>query len=146
MAVCLPAMDESRFVGFGPEVNVYTYSGVAIGGDLLFGFNLSSHLAAGLKLAIFNDLDTITVSDYQAFFRYYLPFTKQGLFAQADVGFALIFKGNEYSPSFSGGLSAGWRFNFGKFLLLEPTVSFGYPYMWAVTLIVGHRQKGNASE
>jgi len=132
----LSALD-GLFFGVGPEVSAYTREGVAVGGSLVAGLELNPQFATGLKLDYFYDLDTVNAMDAQAFFRYSLPL--MGLFLQAEAGLVAFFEHGETFPSFSAGLSAGWRYKLSQDLFIEPAVRFGYPNIWAVGILAGYK-------
>jgi outer membrane protein OmpA-like peptidoglycan-associated protein len=48
----------------------------------------------------------------------------------------------EVFPAFSGGLSAGWRFNLGGNWYVEPAARVGYPYIWGFGVTAGIKFKG----
>ena len=127
------------FVGLGPEVNANTRKGMAIGGVFTGGYEISSQFAVGLKTAYSHNLDTISALEPLAFFRYYLPLVPVGPFLQVEAGSAIYFEHGESHPSFSGGLSAGWRFDFLQDLYVEPALRLGYPHMWGIGVTVGYK-------
>jgi len=129
------AMD-NIFIGIGPEVNQYTRSGVAIGGALLAGLDLNNDFAVGIKAGFYSDMEDLTTIEPLAFFRYYLPLPKKGLFAQAEVGGTFLFELDEVFPAFSGGIAVGWRFDFNRDIYIEPMARFGYPFRWGAGLKV----------
>jgi len=139
------------FAGLGPEINGYARMGFSLGGALMLGLDLNGHFSTGLKTAFFDNFDTVSSFETLLFFRYYLPWLRlpkstDGPFAQAEAGSVVLFeRGNhknlEAFPSFSGGLSAGWRFNFGKNWYVEPAARAGYPYIWGVSVTAGIRLK-----
>jgi len=140
------------FVGIGPEIKGNTRSGAAIGGSLLFGFDIDSRFAAGQKTAFFHDMDTVSALEFQGFFRYMLPWlhwpsSLSGPFLQAEAGAVVLFYESEAFPLFSGGFAAGWRFlfaqenNSGCNWYVEPAVRAGYPYIWGVGVTAGIRFK-----
>ena len=69
-----PSLIDRVFIGISPEINGFTRSGYAVGGSLLFGFELNQHFAIGQKTGFFKNLDTLDAVDIQLFFRYKLPF------------------------------------------------------------------------
>ncbi|MCL2761805.1 MAG: hypothetical protein FWD36_01170 [Treponema sp.] len=142
VAVSLPAMD-NLFIGFSPELSAHTRSGFAVGGGLLIGLDLSSQFAAGVKLAYFSDMDTVTSLDTQAFFRYNLPLPVNGFFAQAEAGLVIYTEFEETFPAVAGGLAAGYHFDFNDKLFMEAAGRFGYPYMWGAGLLIGIRIAGD---
>jgi hypothetical protein len=67
-----------------------------------------------------------------------------GLFVQLHGGpVVLSQKDKNYEPTelgtFSAGVSAGWRFVFGRYFYAEPAFGFGYPYSLAAGISAGFR-------
>jgi len=152
LAAPLFALDfwpESGFVGISPEINGYTREGFSVGGGLVYGINLNDSFSAGIKAGFFDNLDTLTALDTVLFFRYYLPWlhlpkSTDGPFAQLEAGSVILFERGydanpEVFPSFSGGLSIGWRFNLGERWFVEPAVRGGYPHIWGINITAGIR-------
>ena len=132
------------FVGIGPEVNALTRNGIAVGGVLLTGLDLNSQFSVGQRTAFFHNLDTVSALELLVFFRYYLPWLHipkeiDGPFVQAEIGGIILFEHKEAFPAFSGGLSAGWRFNFGNYWYVEPALRLGTPHIWGIGLTAGIR-------
>ena len=132
----LSAMD-SFFLGLGPEISGHTRSGVAVGGVFSAGLAINTQFAAGVRASFFSDMDELTTLEPVAFFRYYLPLQMKGLFAQAEAGGAFFFEQNETFISISAGISAGWRYELNQRFYVEPTLRFGYPFMWGAGVIAG---------
>jgi outer membrane protein OmpA-like peptidoglycan-associated protein len=139
------------FAGLGPEINGYTREGYSLGGALLFGIDLTDMFSIGLKTAYFDNLDTIRAFETMLFLRFYFPFLHKpnnmdGPFAQLEAG-SVVFLERGYHvnieafPSFTGGVSAGWRFNLGERCYVEPAVRAGYPHIWGGSLTAGIRSK-----
>jgi outer membrane protein OmpA-like peptidoglycan-associated protein len=130
------------FAGIGPEVNALTRSGASVGGGILSGFDLNPLFSVGQKTAFFHNTDTISALELLGIFRFYLPWLHlpretDGPFVQAEAGCIVFFEFDEVFPAFSGGLSAGWRFNFPHNWYLEPSLRFGYPHIWGVGVMAG---------
>ena len=111
-----PPPPDGPFFGIGPEINAHTRDGWAIGGNLLLGTDINSRLATGIKTGFFHNLNTIFTAELQGFLRIKLPLhwpsELDGPFLQAEAGLVTYFEYGVIFPAFSGGLSAGWRFNF----------------------------------
>jgi len=141
--LCVPGLSalDGVCVGIGPEANALTREGAAVGGNLSICLDFNQHIAAGVNVGFFNDLDTLSSLKILGFFRYFIPVaeTASGPFIQADGGYLILLENDESYPSFAGGLSAGWRFVFAESWFLEPVFSFGFPYMWGGSLIFGIR-------
>jgi outer membrane protein OmpA-like peptidoglycan-associated protein len=150
-AFALNFWPEGGFAGIGPEINIYSRAGLAFGGALILGIDFNDDFSAGLKTAFFDNFDTIGAFETLLFFRYYLPWlhlpkSTDGPFAQIEAGSVILFERGYYKnleafPSFSGGLSAGWRFNFGGHWYLEPSMRTGYPHIWGLNVTAGIRFK-----
>ena len=135
---------DTLFIGFGPEVNGHSRKGAALGLNLIFGMDFDTYFATGLKTSFSHDFDTVNVWNFQLFFRYYLPWLRSavpvsGFFVQAETGGLLAFEDNEIFPTFSAGISAGWRYNLPRNWYIEPAVRFGYPHIWGLEITAGYR-------
>ena len=150
---------EGGFAGIGAEINGYARTGFSFGGALALGIELNNSFSTGLKTAFFNNFNTISALETALFFRYYLPCphlpkNTDGPFAQIEAGSVILFESGyhenlEAFPAFSGGLSAGWRFNFGENRYVEPAARAGYPHIWGFGVTAGIRfksQKTTAAE
>jgi len=139
------------FAGIGTEINGYSRKGFSFGGDLMIGIDLNESFSAGLKTGFFDNFDTVSALETALFFRYYLPYLHlpksiDRPFAQLEAGSVFLFERGskenpETSPSFIGGLSAGWRFNFGERWYAEPAVRVGYPHIWGFGVTAGIKFK-----
>ncbi|MCL2212138.1 MAG: OmpA family protein, partial [Treponema sp.] len=130
------------FLGVGPEVNGFTRmtsdeDKIAFGGNFIWGVHFLKDFGTGVKVTYFNNFDTVGAFEAAAFFRYYFPFKKRGLFAQAEAGLALLFEYGYTFTAFTGGLRAGWRFNIKDRFYIEPSARLGYPYVWGAGVMVG---------
>jgi len=142
---------DGGFAGIGPEINGCSRTGFSFGGDLMIGIDLNDTFSAGLKTGFFDNFDTVSALETALFFRYYLPYLHvpkdiDGPFAQLEAGSVVFFervnnKNTEISPSFIGGLSAGWRINLGERWYAEPAVRVGYPHVWGFSVTAGIRFK-----
>jgi len=132
-------MAEALFFGTGPEGGAFTRSGGAIGGGVFLGGEINNQFAIGVKTGFLHDFDDINSLNIQGFVRYQLPLPVDGFFVRADAGVLMLFYDGETFPVFSGGLAAGWRYNFSQNWFLEPALRFGYPYMWGASLVLGFR-------
>jgi outer membrane protein OmpA-like peptidoglycan-associated protein len=142
---------DGGFAGIGPEINGCSRAGFSFGGNLMLGIDLNDSLSAGLKAGFFDNFDTVSALETALFFRYYLPYLHapkdiDGPFAQLEAGSFVFFergsdKNTEISPSFIGGLSAGWRINLGERWYVEPAARVGYPHVWGFSVTAGIRFK-----
>jgi len=139
---------EGVFAGLGPEIIANSRKGVALGGNFLFGVEFNALLAAGIRAAYSNNMDTVSSVETGAFFRYQMPFLRgvsgaSGPFVQAEMGSIIFYEYDRVFPAVSGGLSIGWRLSFPKESeqthkwFIEPAVRAGYPYIWGVDIIAG---------
>lgn len=131
------------FAGVSTELNNHSNDGTAIGGGLMAGYALNNQFAAGLRVSFFYDLKILSSLEPNAFFRYTLPLFENlpwlyGFFMQAEIGCIFYFYRGGVYPAFSGGLAAGWRYNFHDNFFIEPLVRFGYPHMWGIGVTAGY--------
>jgi hypothetical protein len=132
------------FAGIGPEANGHTRNSLAFGGGLISGFDLNPLFSIGQKTAYFHDTGAVGALELQGFFRFYPPVLRwlnsdSGPFLQAEAGGAVfLYEGGAF-PSFSGGLTAGWRFYFNRNWYAEPFARGGYPYIWGAGVTAGLR-------
>jgi len=134
-ASSLFALDLS--IGIGAEVNANTRSGAAAGGILSFGLELNDLFSAGLVTAFSHNFDSVFTLEPRAFFRYYLPFKIDGLFAQAEFGTSIFIEEDSAYPAVSGGIAAGWRYLINQNFYIEPYLRAGYPFIWGAGLTGG---------
>lgn len=139
-----PPPPTSTSIGLGAEISSNSREGVAAGGVLSFGIDLNQQFALGLKASFSLDADSVSTLEPRVFARYYLPLKITGLFAQAELGAALIFEDSKLYPAFSGGIAAGWRYYLYKNLYIEPAVRAGYPFIWGLSLTAGWRFNGES--
>jgi len=135
---------DALFIGFGPEVNGYSRKGAALGVNVVFGMEFDTCFTTGLSTGFSHDLGTVSVWNFQLLFRYYLPWLRSsvpvgGFFVQAESGGILAFEHGENFPTFSAGISAGWRYNLPRNWYIEPAVRFGYPHIWGLGITAGYR-------
>jgi len=130
---------DGMFAGAGAEVNANSREGVALGGVLSFGVDFFQQFAGGLKLTFSHNLDETSALEPQAFFRFYLPlqFETGDFFVQADMGAVVLFEDGSAYPSFSGGLTAGWRYVIVQNIYIEPHLRVGYPFIWGAGISAG---------
>jgi hypothetical protein len=126
------------FAGLGMEVNANTRDGAAFGGGLSAGLDINQQFSFGIKTAVSSSPDAITSLETAGFFRYYLPFKFNGLFAQAELGAAILFEDGKNYPAFLGGAAFGWRYDFNKNWHIEPYVRCGYPFIWGAGFHAGY--------
>ena len=138
----LSAIDiDDLFVGAGLELNAHTRERLAAGAGLVAGIDFNSMFAMGLKFYFSHNFDTVGALEPLAFFRYYLPLNMPlgNLFVQAEAGSVIYFEYGKAYPAFSGGLSAGWRFDLPKNWYVEPAVRGGYPFAFGVGVTAGYK-------
>jgi hypothetical protein len=133
-------------IGLGVEGNQNTREGAAFGASLRADYGITGTMAAGVKATFSHDFDEISVVEPEALFRFY--FMKLGslsLFGQAGVGVGIISEeSGDGGTSFLGELTAGVRIPLGS-LYVEPSASFGYPFMWRAGVAVGLRIPGKSA-
>ena len=126
---------------FGEAVG-YGYSGTAFGGGLIIGAGTGG--ALGLRILYVLDAENISFLEVNILARLYI-FGKDafsGPFAQLNVGPVIYADKNPNRSSYgnlSAGVTAGWRFLIGKNFFAEPSLRFGYPYLFGATVAVGFR-------
>ena len=135
---------DALYTGFGPEINAYSRSSAALGANFTFGMEFGTYYTTGLKTGFFHDLTTVSVWSFQLLFRYYLPwlrsyFPVNGPFVQAELGGILAYEYSETFPTFSAGISGGWRHSILRNWYIEPAVRFGYPHTWGFNITAGYR-------
>jgi hypothetical protein len=126
-----------EFAGLGVECNANTREGAAIGGNLSLGVNLDHQFSLGIKTTFSSNIDTVTTLEPAVFFRYYLPFSFSGIFAQAELGASFFSEDNNSYPAFLGGLTFGWSYKVRNEWYIEPSIRFGYPFAWGVGILAG---------
>jgi hypothetical protein len=127
------------FAGLGPEVNMNTREGSAMGGSLVAGYQFNRSMAAGVKTTFSSNMNALSTMEGAGFFRMYMPLGWSAPFVQGEIGASVFVENSESFPAFSGGFAAGWRFNLGKNWYIEPTIRGGYPYIWGGGILAGLR-------
>ena len=101
----------------------------------------------GLRFLYASDTDSMITMEFNVFIRFYF-FNRdehKGLFLQANGGAALVSSEKESANqdeevgTFCVGISAGWRFPFGKYFFVEPAIRVGYPYIYSAGVSAGFR-------
>jgi len=143
------AQDDPKIAfAYGIEMNGYSMDGQAYGMVMGFDFDLPWRFAGGINLTASTDYSN-SVLEPSVFFRFYVFNENRGLFAQADLGFALMSDFNNVLISndnknittiFLIGLRAGYRFPFGRMCYAEPYVRAGYPFFTGAGFILGYRR------
>jgi hypothetical protein len=155
--LCFPAfaqgwtlLPEELWVSPVFESGLYSPTSMALGVGAALGYG--DRVALGLKVVYWNDLQETRSLELNFLARFYLlalflPEAPElsGFFAQLSCG-PVIFARHENSiamptelGTFSAGLSLGWRFIFGRYFFVEPSVRAGYPYMFGAGLSAGLR-------
>lgn len=137
---------EDIWICIDAETALYSSSLASYGGGLTLAYGNGTSI--GFKAAwLFDMANQADVLELDFLFRFYLleKASYYGPYIQFTGGPALFFqRGKDHSvPArmgiFSGGLTLGWRFLFGKFLFVEPFVRGGYPYIAAAGVSAGMR-------
>jgi len=123
---------EEIFVAPLIETLLYGYDGLAFGGGIAAGYGTRSVL--GTRFLYAADADDFLFMELQLLLRFYFfdEEVNKGPFVQVNGGPVWFFL---EKPKHSGhgalsiGLSAGWRFLFGKMFYAEPVLRVGYPYL-----------------
>jgi hypothetical protein len=132
------------------ESGMYSVSNRAIGGGAALGYG--DRVAFGLKVIYWDDMNEVRSLELNFLARFYF-FNKErakalapsGPFIQVNIG-PVIFAWDEQSITMpsetvltSAGLSLGWRFLFGRFFFIEPSIRGGTPYLFGAGLSAGVR-------
>jgi len=134
---------EDIWISPGAELSMYSVSNPTYGGGLSLGYG--DKAAIGFKVAYLTDTDgEVSSLELNIFLRMYLlnNASISGPFIQVSGG-PVFFSEDNNVPissgfgSLSAGLSAGWRFLFGRYLYVEPAIRGGYPYIAGVVLSGG---------
>ena len=134
---------DNLFAGLGMEANAHTRKGFALSGGILFGLDLTSQFAVGMKTAYSHNLDTVSAVEFQIFHRYYPTWLLrlinfEGFFVQQEAGCVIFYEFGEAFPAYINGLTLGWRFKFKQNWFWEPALRLGYPHIWGVGVIAGY--------
>jgi hypothetical protein len=132
------------------ETGFYSVSNLAIGGGAALGYG--NRVAFGLKVIYWNDMNEVRSLELNFLTRFYFfnktkaeTLAPSGPFIQLNIG-PVIFAWYEQSITMpsetvmtSAGLSLGWRFLFGRFFFIEPSIRGGTPYLFGAGLSAGVR-------
>ena len=127
------------FFGVGAEANGNAREAAAMGGTVSAGVEINQRFALGIRKGFFLDTEKFSTLEDSVFFRVNFPLKNSVPFIQAELGSLVIFQDSKSYSAFLGALSAGWRFNFGRFVYVEPSVRGGYPFIWGAGLTAGIR-------
>lgn len=148
LLLCLFLITSSLFAQFSLDKidvggNIGTNMNSRKGWAIAFGFHgdydIIENLKVGLQIGMSHDFTEMFVFEPSVYGKYYLPFLSFfGFtpFAQLDIGASVISAEKTYGR-FLAGITAGLRYEFGK-LYVEPKVSWGYPYFFALNAAVGY--------
>jgi len=135
---------EDIWVGLGGGLAMYSPSTTSLGLSLAAAYGSGTSL--GLKASWFFDISKeMNVLELNLLFRYYFygKTACSGPFLQFEGGPAIYFDVDDEVtfPSRIGianlGLDFGWRFLFGKYFFVEPSIRGGYPYLLGVNVLAG---------
>jgi hypothetical protein len=141
-----PAREPERRMdlGLGVERAMNTIGGNSLGPRISFLADINSGLAAGARAGYSHNLADIQTLEAAALCRwYFFSFRRDPagdgppesrLFAQIETGLDLILNDGRGIPAFLGGLSAGWRYNYGSWFF-ESSLRVGYPNIWGGVLL-----------
>ena len=101
----------------------------------------------GLRFFYALDGESVSTMELNILLRFYLyeKETHTGFFVQLNTGAALCsydddkYIGKTEVGALSIGVSAGWRFAYGKKFFYEPAVRVGYPYVIGLGIAAGIR-------
>jgi hypothetical protein len=126
-----------EFSGYGNE-SISAGGGLAVGGG--------DGVSIGLRLLYSAAFDerAVSIMETTVFIRAYFfgRYAYTGPFVQLNSGVVVVTNQNDFfvptsSAAFSAGLGAGWRFQIGKRLFLEPMLRGGYPYLFGAGVSLG---------
>ena len=127
---------DGGFFDFGAEANGNSPTGLAVGGSLSMGLNLSTNWAVGMKTA-FSYAEEVSTLEPCILFRWFTPFGNMIFYAQVELGTAILFEENNSHFTYMGGLAAGLKVPMGKGLYITPVLRVGYPFIWGAGLTFG---------
>ena len=129
----------------GAETAMFTYSGMAYGGSVAFGYSRGA--TVGLKASYLIDIDGLSTLELNILFRLYFikSMRNAGPFIQLmggpvfciEEGDSLIIPAD--FGTISAGLCLGWRIPLGERWFIEPSVRGGHPYLVGAGLFAGLR-------
>jgi hypothetical protein len=140
-----PALREDLWVCPVFESGMYSVSNIAVGGGAALGYG--DRVAFGLKVVYWDDMDEVRSLELNFLLRFYFfdRAAPSGPFVQFNIGPTILawYEQNITIPSetvlTSAGLSLGWRFLFGRFFFLEPSIRGGTPLLFGAGLSAGVR-------
>ncbi|MCL2809935.1 MAG: hypothetical protein FWD24_07750 [Treponema sp.] len=130
---------DSFFAGVGNELNGNSYNNMVISVDLTLGLDVNSFFCVAAKSSFHNDLNNVNVIEPRLLLRTYLSTGRVRPFIQTEGGCVIISIYDETHFMISAGLTTGCRFNFSRFIYLEPAFRLGYPYLWGAGVTAGLR-------
>ncbi|MCL1991768.1 MAG: hypothetical protein FWG66_02335 [Spirochaetes bacterium] len=139
-----PRDDGVFFAGLFFDSSRYGRYNAAAGGGFLLGrnfYSLGIGMGYGVSLLFAQDPEDFVFVEMLAFFRLRLPVfdIDPGLFLQAEAGIVTFTHAEIQTASRSAasfGLRAGWNFPFLDRWSLEPSIRFGFPYLFGFNLSV----------
>jgi len=143
----LPATQSENFwISAGAQAALYSPVSLSAGGNLTVAYG--SRTSIGVNASWLYDHDgqlNIVVLDFLLRVFLFGSSANSGLFFQFAGGPALFFESDEDFSlpvrigTLSAGLAIGWRFLFGKYFYIEPSVGGGYPYIFGAGMAAGVR-------
>lgn len=122
------------FAGFLLDSAFFGRDGAAFGGGALFGRSLG-RTGYGASLLFARDSEAFTFVEMLVLFRLHIPLfdIDPGFFVQAEAGI-VTFNHREFQPDNlfapSLGMRAGWSIPFADQFQLEPSIRFGFPFIF----------------
>ncbi|MDR2397956.1 MAG: hypothetical protein LBD74_04245 [Spirochaetaceae bacterium] len=130
-------------LGLGVEGNCNMKDRLIFGHSISYDKQLFTYFGLGFMLTISSDFGDFTSMESEVFGRWYfldLGIPGGGLFLQEDMGLRIASDHFEFTPTFLGGISLGFRYAFKyKDYYVEPYIRGGYPFMFGVGLRGGVR-------
>ena len=153
LSICFPlsaqnraALPEDLWISPGADIAFYSPVSLSFGGGMAIAYGNGTSI--GIKaLWLFDNDSQLSIMELCFLFRLYLfgSFANSGLFIQLEGGPAIYFEREEKISlpvkigTLTAGLTLGWRFLFGKYFFVEPSMRGGYPYIAGAGLSAGVR-------
>jgi len=142
----LPLSAEDFSISSGAQTALYSPISLSAGGNIAVTYGNGTSM--GIKTSwLFDQKSQLNIFILDFLFRWYFggSAANSGLFFQFAGGPAIFFEREEDVAlpvrigALTAGLTIGWRFLWGEYFYLEPSISGGYPYIAGTGLSVGIR-------
>ena len=131
-----PSLDNLN-IGLNVGGNMNSKSGWALNAGISGDYELWHNIKLGVMFNVSYDFGSMLVMEPSLYGKWLMPFSFLIFqpFVQLNLGASVILTGQSYGK-FLAGIAAGTRTYFGNFYI-EPSASFGYPYMTAINVAAG---------